>query len=589
MHTVAPSATAAAITKPLGPKSAPLHIKPKVARIKIPAIVIPFAQSIAATVDPQSAADLAFAFGRRFKIGWGAQNAMLTLNTLAGCQQLPMRHCVPIDRIDADLYQGRAVDDRTKALLVHSKIASIEPIRTFPASIEAHLQLQLKHCRRDTTASKTCPRIGGGGGATIVEEHLEVAEANAKLGDSDAYVVSVWSLFNALWGDQEELEGQDAKSHLTVMRRKELLSEWLEAVVTEKATPQTSDDTYLEHLLSLLFSHKVTDACDLAFNNNDLNLAFLLAQLSGGPAVRQLMQHQMSAWQEVEADAFIDVQRLKTYMLVSGVSLISSAHGAINIFEQVDWLKALALNVWYLSSATASITDSLLAYEQSFQSDEFHAQPPTPPYTESYQPQRGYDKPIEDVRFHLLKLYSKRSHPLEALLNPATHTADSMDFRLSWLLLQTLEAIGYRHCSHLAANQLHVSFASQLENHGMWHWAIFVLMHIDDQKLRELSVQQMLYKYVRLVTDDDEADGAEGVAAYAEQESFVVDDLGVSRRWIHWAKAVRAGAMAKPHAQAEYLLKAEQWAMAHEVIMLHIAPDAVINGGINLIVISYME
>lgn len=571
--------TATAIAKPLGPKSVSLHIKPKVARIKIPNTVVPFNKSIAATIEPRSAADLAFAFGRRFKIGWAAQNALLTLNTFAGCQQLPIRHCVPIDRIDGDLYKGRSVDDRTMTLLVQSKIASIEPIPTFHASIEAHLQLQLKHCRRDTSASKTCPRISGGGGTTILDEHLEVARVITRLGDCDEYGVSVWSLCNALWGEQEELEGQHENSHLTTMRRRELLSEWLEVVVTEKATPKTGD-SYLEHLLSLLYSHKVIDACDLCFNNEDLNLAFLLAQLSGGPAVRQLMQHQMSAWQEVEADAFIDVNRLKAYMLVSGVSLISSAHGAINIFEEVDWLKALALNVWYLSSATASITDSLLAYEQSFQSEEFHALPPTPPYSDSYQPQRGSDKPIEDVRFHLLKLYSKRSHPLEALLNPATHTADTMDFRLSWLLLQSLESIGYRHCSKLAANQLHVSFASQLENHGMWHWAIFVLMHIEDQKQRELSVQSMLYKYVRLSADDGVSEEAvnDQVGTYAEQESFLIEELGVSCRWIYWAKAVRAGAMQKPHAQAEFLLKAEQWAMAHEVIMLHIAPDAVING-----------
>lgn len=577
--TVAPttdSDTPNAIAKPLGPKSAPLHVKPKVARVKFPRTVMPLAKSIVAKIDPRSAADMAFIFGRRFKVGWAAQNAMITLNTFSASQQLHGGRPVSIDTINAALFQGRASDDRSKAVLVHSKVASIEPIPSFCASIEAHLHLQLKHCHRDTRSSNTCPRIQSGGDMTVLAEHLEVARVIAKLGDCDEYVVTVWSLCNALWGEQEELEGQEEMSHLTVMRRRELLSDWLELVVTQNASPK-NNDSYLEHLLNLLFAHKVTEACDLSFNNDDLNLAFLLAQLSGGPAVRQLMQHQMSAWQEVEADAFIDPQRLKAYMLVSGVSLISSAHGAINIFEDLDWLKALALNVWYLSSATASITDSLLAYEQSFQSDEFHALPPTPPYTDSFEPQTGSEKPIEDVRFHLLKLYSKRSHPLEALLNPATHTSDTMDFRLSWLLLQNLESIGYHHCSDLSATQLHVSFASQLENHGMWHWAIFVLLHIKDMKQRALSVQTMLYKYVRLSADDGVSDDGES-ASYADRESFVVNELGVSGRWIHWAKAVRAGAMGKPHVQAEYLLKAEQWAMAHEVIMSHIAPDAVING-----------
>lgn len=228
------------------------------------------------------------------------------------------------------------------------------------------------------------------------------------------------------------------------------------------------------------------------------------------------------------------------------------------------------MNVWYLCSATSSITDALLAYEKSFQSEEFHAVEPTPPYAGNFHVHRN--TPVEDLRYHLLKLYSKRSHPLENLLNPATHSADPMDFRLSWLLLQVLETIGYHHSSALCRAQLHTSFASQLENYDLWHWAIFVLLHIENRVQRELSVQNVLYKFIQLSGDEVEDE------EYNDKELFVINDLGVPQRWVFWAKAVRAGAMSKHHAQAEFLLRAEQWAMAHDVIMSHIAPDAVING-----------
>lgn len=229
----------------------------------------------------------------------------------------------------------------------------------------------------------------------------------------------------------------------------------------------------------------------------------------------------------------------------------------------------LQLHVWYLSSATASITDALLAYERAFKSDDFSAMAPTPPYTNEYQPERN--TPVEDLRFHILKLYSKRSYPIESLLNPATHTVDPMDFRLSWLLLQTLKAIGYNHCSAYSDAHINTSFASQLENYGNWHWAIFVLLHIENQAKRELCVQNILYRYITIEQNDD----------YLEKEYFIVNRLGLPKKWIYWAKAVRAGAMGKHHIQADYLLRAKQWSLAHDVIMQYIAPNAVINGKIN--------
>lgn len=134
--------------------------------------------------------------------------------------------------------------------------------------------------------------------------------------------------------------------------------------------------------------------------------------------------------------------------------------------------------------------------------------------------------------------------------------------------MQTFEALGYRHCSELAESQLHVGFASQLENHNLWEWAIFVLLHIKERNQRELAVQNLLYRYV-IVSKD---------VALSEKEKFIINSLGVPEKWIDYAKAVKAGSIGNHHLQAKYLLKAKQWSLAHEVIFQYIAPDAVING-----------
>lgn len=192
---------------------------------------------------------------------------------------------------------------------------------------------------------------------------------------------------------------------------------------------------------------------------------------------------------------------------------------------------------------------------------------PSPSYVQDYDVGKNMDQ-IQDIRYHILKLYSKRNHSLEKLLNPATHTEDFMDFRLSWVLLQVFKSIGYQHCSEQSEAQLHVSFASQLENYGLWHWSIFVLLHIPNKSQRELAIQQVLYRYIDLTKDED----------YNAKESFIVNQLGIPEKWIYWAKAVRAGALKQYREQADYLLKAKQWALAHKIIMDHIAPDAIING-----------
>lgn len=300
-------------------------------------------------------------------------------------------------------------------------------------------------------------------------------------------------------------------------------------------------------------SSQVTEACELALDNVDINLSLLMAQSSGGPAIRQLIQHQLASWREVEADEFIDERRLRVMMMIGGVAAMDGPQNSpINIFERLEWLKCLALQLWYISTPMASVTDVVLAYEQNFTQDEFEV---AAPGTEHF-----------DVRFHLMKLFSLRSHPLEALLHPANYTNDLMDFKLSFLLLQTLETLGYRHLSDTCRMKIYTSLGEQLETHGLWEWSVWLMLHITDQNQREIAVQQILYRHILIDGESDE-----------EKEKFIVDELRVPEKWLSYAKAVRAGAMGSHHLELKYLLKAEQWSKAHDVMMQHIAPDLVIN------------
>lgn len=83
----------------------------------------------------------------------------------------------------------------------------------------------------------------------------------------------------------------------------------------------------------------------------------------------------------------------------------------------------------------------------------------------------------------MLKLYTNSSYEIYKIVNPLTHTMDPLDFNFSWLLYNTLQSLGYTQMPEIYANQLHSNFAAELVSHGLWQWAIFVILHIKDEEL----------------------------------------------------------------------------------------------------------
>ena len=342
------------VFKPIGPKSQTLVVRPKVTLYDISDIVLPIEESILHRMLPLRGNTLPFFQGRRFNNGWSSRNCFTILNTLQSVSQRQNKD----QKLQTDLaavFDGRRNDDQSKAVIqiIEMKSMTSIPTSVFVKSIEKHLMIELKHDLCQEVLNSECPYFEANGSTKSLNEHTDMArtmmmeatrsEDNQELQFND----SVWSLMNSLWGFREELDEmeQDATSHTTIMLRRDLFSGWIESVVTDKDIMKRNCD-YLDQLLSLIMCHKVAEACELAFMNDDINLAMLLSQLSGGPAIRQLIQHQLHSWNEVEADVFINEKRLKAFMLVAGIPAINSNQGGpINIFEKLDWIKCLAVSI----------------------------------------------------------------------------------------------------------------------------------------------------------------------------------------------------------------------------------------------------
>ncbi|XP_036114957.1 nuclear pore complex protein Nup98-Nup96 isoform X4 [Molossus molossus] len=420
-------------------------------------------------------------------------------------------------------------------------------------------------------------------GVAVIHDYADwVKEASADL--LEAQIVKQWSLTwtlcEALWGHLKELDSQldEPSEYFQILERRRAFSRWLSQTAApqiEEEVSLTRKDNPVEAVFSYLTGKRISEACSLAQQSGDHRLALLLSQLVGSQSVRELLTMQLVDWHQLQADGFIQDERLRIFALLAGKPVWQlSEQKQINVCSQLDWKRSLAVHLWYLLPPTASISRALSMYEEAFQNtseSDRYACSPLPSYLEGsgyvVEEEQDSQRPLQDVCFHLLKLYSDRHYDLNQVLEPRSITADPLDYRLSWHLWEMLRALNYTHLSEQCEGVLQASYAGQLESEGLWEWAIFVLLHIDNSSTRERAVRELLTRHCQLLETPE---------SWAK-ETFLTQKLCVPAEWIHEAKAVRAHMESDRHLEALYLFKAGHWNHCHKLVIRHLASDAIIN------------
>ena len=370
----------------------------------------------------------------------------------------------------------------------------------------------------------------------------------------------------------------------------------------------------------------------LSLITGDHHLALLLSQSCMGDSVpRQIMAKQLSNWAECGADTTLSPARLLLYVLIAGQATHICRETTINVFRGLDWRRALGLHLWYLCPSTCSVSEGLLAYERGAgiakTDSEQYCQKPLPRYLLSHTRPDSTANVGFDMSYHLIKLFVDPTYRLDQLLNPLTNTPDPLDVTTSWLVLSLIQSLGYTHVERRVANGLHLSMASYLESAGMWYWAIFVLLFLEEEVARVTEIKRVLCRYVQVIDgvelEDDsfekhrmqipermeEEDGGfvegemdssiemeqerEAVSSpqlndepietyqqlltYEEQENFLIKKLKIPETWINESKAVLARSLNMVEAEAWYLIKAGDLNRAHNLLLETIAPNAIIN------------
>ncbi|XP_047609953.1 nuclear pore complex protein Nup98-Nup96 isoform X5 [Phacochoerus africanus] len=528
--------------------------------------------------------DMALFMGRSFRVGWGPNWTLANSGKqLSGSQELG--HHQTTDSVEYGfLPNAVAVKSLTESpFKVHLEKLSLRQ-KKLDEDLQLYqtpLELKLKHST--VHVDELCPLIVPNPGVAVIHDYADwVKEASGDL--LEAQIVKHWSLTwtlcEALWGHLKELDSQldEPSEYVQILERRRAFSRWLShtaAPQIEEEVSLTRKDNPVEAVFSFLTGKRISEACSLAQQSGDHRLALLLSQLVGSQSVRELLTMQLVDWHQLQADCFIQDERLRVFALLAGKPVWQlSEQKHVNVCSQLDWKRSLAVHLWYLLPPTASISRALSMYEEAFQDTsegDRYACCPLPSYLEGsgcmVEEEQDSQRPLQDVCFHLLKLYSDRHYDLSPLLEPRSVTADPLDYRLSWHLWEVLRALNYTHLSEQCEGVLQASYAGQLESEGLWEWAIFVFLHIDNSSIREKAVRELLTRHCQLLETPE---------SWAK-EAFLTQKLCVPAEWIHEAKAVRAHMESDKHLEALYLFKAGHWNRCHKLVIRHLASDAIIN------------
>nr|XP_045000918.1 nuclear pore complex protein Nup98-Nup96 isoform X2 [Jaculus jaculus] len=528
--------------------------------------------------------DMALFMGRSFRVGWGPNWTLANSGEqLTGSHELE-NHQTADSMEYGFLPNPVAIKSLTESpFKVHLEKLNLRQRKLDEDQkfYQTPLELKLKHST--VHVDELCPLIVPNPGVAVIHDYADwVKESSRDL--LEAQIVKHWSLTwtlcEALWGHLKELDNQleEPSEYIQILERRRAFSRWL----SQTAAPQIEEevsfarkDNPVEAVFSYLTGKRIREACSLAQQSGDHRLALLLSQLIGSQSVRELLTMQLADWHQLQADCFIQDERLRIFALLAGKPVWQlSEQKQINVCSQLDWKRSLAVHLWYLLPPTASISRALSMYEEAFQStseSDRYACCPLPSYLEGsgcvVEEEHDLQRPLQDVCFHLLKLYSDRHYDLNQLLEPRSVTADPLDYCLSWHLWEVLRALNYTHLSEQCEGVLQASYAGQLESEGLWEWAIFVFLHIENSSMREKAVRELLTRHCQLLETPE---------SWAK-ETFLTQKLCVPAEWIHEAKAVRAHMESNKHLEALYLFKAGHWNHCHKLVIRHLASDAIIN------------
>ncbi|ODM96719.1 Nuclear pore complex protein Nup98-Nup96 [Orchesella cincta] len=409
----------------------------------------------------------------------------------------------------------------------------------------------------------------------LFKDHIEAIRAELpncnipKLRETLEQELVLWQLCDILWPEQINLQ-ESALRQLDdafLLTQRHNLSNWL-----RNNSAILFGDVYKSQdrsILGLLKKGLLEKACEEAVNQGNFFMSVLLAS-------EPHLHLNFEECSEI-VDEGMPASTADIFSLISGSLLRFSelTPEKVAFMTTNDWLQYFALYIWYSgptkSSMPIPVDKAVREYEEMMRDivgDENCLLPTKETST------------IANLCMHLLKMYSCNGYPMSYIYCPRTWTSDCLDYKLVWLLMRDLEAIGYLPSSDLYP-ELCLSFAGELECIGLWKWAHYVIREIepaeelqDDEDACERLSRQRDAFCVRLIERNvDKLEGPTGM----ETEKFLVYDLGTDERLLY---SIKSWKTERVDEKIWYLGRMDEWAASLNTLINYLTEA---NIGLSLI------
>ena len=270
------------------------------------------------------------------------------------------------------------------------------------------------------------------------------------------------------------------------------------------------------------------------------------------------------------------------------------------ILAGLEWTNALGVIFWYCNGCVGKLSHAVTFYDTYANRNL-----PTPPFAPTEAglvPLIDCDMPVDDnsavdncdmpiflpvthTLYALVKAFfpdvdhvSADSVPVEdsvlayskACLRPRGYTRDHLDYRGSFISLLLLECTGMLSAAdsphQIAIVRQHM--IAQLLSEGMWQWAVFVCMQIEDAVSRAYAVRDIVLRYGGKTSWEEDEDSC---------EYFLMTRFFVSDQLLHEATAYRCSYERNFRLQAAYLMQCGQVFDATHVVCRQLVPPALFN------------
>ncbi|KAF0382647.1 Nuclear pore complex protein Nup98-Nup96 [Gigaspora margarita] len=384
----------------------------------------------------------------------------------------------------------------------------------------------------------------------------------------------IWKLGHALWDDitipgVNQITPEVEK--IALEKRKERISKWFKNAVSPHASVHVKlaerANNASETIFAYLSSKDIMKASKVAIKNRCFRLATLLSQLCGNDKFfRKHISDQIEHWKQTGVDKLISKDILKLYDLMIG-NVIPSIH-------ELDWKRALCMQMWYGSYLDESFDKSFDDYEKARKSAGIAR--PKPWYQDDIYPKPLVSWPVSDhedifdVHYHLLKLSVDPTHLLDDALLPLSITSSPLDYRVTWLLhfmlartLTERDFVG----QGTTADRVTLNLVNQLEVLGLHEWSLFAALFINEPFSRKFIICEILNRLVSSVSPE----------RLRDVEKFASDQLKINQQLVDHAKALYSKYRDDTVEEAMYLLKSGNNADAHKIVISKIAPESILH------------